>query len=59
MEKFPNKSRRRKIESTGKYKCMVCDNVWEGSQLLRGTCGNAFCGANVDKINDKPKENQS
>jgi len=33
-----------------KYKCMVCTNTWTKEQLINGTCGDAFCGANVEKV---------
>ncbi|MFA5107111.1 MAG: hypothetical protein WC497_02145 [Patescibacteria group bacterium] len=48
---------------TGTYQCVVCDHLWDGSQLYqdpqslggkRWTCGDIRCGGNVKKISDQP-----
>ena len=47
------------LKPKGKYKCVICDKEWDGSELYeelrtgRWTCGDLFCGANVVKIEDK------
>ncbi|MFA6099230.1 MAG: hypothetical protein WCV50_06870 [Patescibacteria group bacterium] len=45
----------------GTFRCVVCQSLWDGSQLMASSrsygfrCGNPFCGACVRKISDKPK----
>ncbi len=47
----------------GTFRCVGCEEIWDGSELYDDprsigkhmTCGNSFCGANVQKISDFPK----
>lgn len=32
-----------------RFKCVVCGTVWKKDELIRGMCGDAFCGANVKR----------
>lgn len=51
-------------QPVGTFKCVLCDHVWDGSELIldpmstheHWTCGDAFCGANVVKISNEPRQ---
>ena len=45
---------------TGTYQCLVCNEVWDSSEVANDfhghlSCGNQFCGANVRRVSPKPK----
>jgi len=45
----------------GRFRCVACKKVWDGNELyqdpsalgVRWTCGDLFCGANVQKLPDE------
>jgi hypothetical protein len=55
-----------KSKPIGTYRCIVCNNIYDGSQLGEGydrssslsrlTCPDSFCDGNVMKVSDLPKE---
>lgn len=46
--------------NAGTYQCVVCETFWDKTQLLgesgHMTCGDALCGANVEKVSDLSKK---
>ena len=50
---------------TGKFQCVVCKRIWDGSQVYLDptvfavvwTCGDLTCGARVRKVQSEPEKN--